>query len=57
MAATPSREIILFGTEEPAAKARLLKAGPLTAELDAGNLRYIRYEGLEAIRANRLLGP
>ena len=51
MAATPSREIILFGTEEPAVQAQLLKAGPLTAELDAGNLRYIRYEGLEAIRA------
>ena len=51
MAEFPSRATMLFGTEEPAARARVLKAGPLTAELDAGNLRYIRYEGREAIRA------
>ena len=51
MAEHPSRAIMLFGTEEPAAETRLLKAGPLTAELDAGNLRYIRYRGREAIRA------
>ena len=47
----PSRAIMLFGTEEPAAETRLLKAGPLSAELDAGNLRYIRHGGREAIRA------
>ena len=51
MSQTPSRAIMRFGTEEPAAEARSLQAGPLTAELDAGNLRYIRYEGCEAIRA------
>ena len=51
MAEAPSRAIMLFGTDEPAAETRLLKAGPLTAELDAGNLRYIRHEGHEAIRA------
>ena len=51
MAEAPSRAIMLFGTEEPAAETRLLKAGPLTAELDAGNLRYIRHDGREAIRA------
>ena len=42
---------MLCGTDEPAAETRLLKAGPLTAELDAGNLRYIRHDGREAIRA------
>ena len=42
---------MLFGTDEPAADTRLLVAGPLSAELDAGNLRYIRYHGREAIRA------
>lgn len=47
----PSREIKRFGTEEPAAESRRLIAGPLSAELDAGNLRYVRYAGREAIRA------
>ena len=51
MVEAPSRAIMHFGTEEPAAETRRLKAGPLTAELDAGNLRYIRYGGHEAIRA------
>ena len=41
----------LFGTEEPPVDTRLLRAGPLSVELDAGNLRYIRYHGHEAIRA------
>ena len=41
----------LFGTEEPPVETRLLRAGPLSVELDAGNLRYIRYDGHEAIRA------
>ena len=43
--------IKLFGTDEPASATRLLKAGPVTVELDGGNLRYIRYLGHEAIRA------
>ena len=52
MAEAPSRAIMLFGTDEPAADPRRLKAGPLTAALDAGNLRYNRHEGREAIRSN-----
>ena len=51
MAVSPSLAIKLFGTNEPPADTRLLRAGPLTAELDAGNLRYIRFGGREAIRA------
>ena len=51
MAEAPSRAIMRFGTDEPTAETRLLKAGPLTAELDAGNLRYIRHGSREAIRA------
>ena len=43
--------IKLFGTDEPVPEARLLTAGPVTVELDGGNLRYIRYQGHEAIRA------
>ena len=48
---SPSREIKLFGTDEPATESRSLRAGPLSVELEAGNLRYIRYAGREAIRA------
>jgi D-apionolactonase len=43
--------IKLFGTDEPVPEARVLRAGPVTVELDGGNLRYIRYLGHEAIRA------
>ncbi|MHA1152674.1 MAG: D-apionate lactonase [Alphaproteobacteria bacterium] len=46
-----SRSIKLFGTDEPPVETRLLRAGPLSVELDGGNLRYIRYDGHEAIRA------
>jgi hypothetical protein len=42
---------MLFGTEEPVATPRSLRAGPLTAEIEAGNLRHIRYSGVEALRA------
>ncbi len=51
MAAQPSLGIRFFGTEEEVAPPRLLKAGPLTAEFEAGNLRYIRYDGVEIMRA------
>ena len=47
----PSLAVRLFGTEEPVAPLHILKAGDLTAELDAGNLRHIRYGGVEIIRA------
>jgi len=51
MAAKPSRVICLFGTDESVEPPRLLKAGPLSAEFEAGNLRYIRFHGIEMIRA------
>ncbi|MBS0444392.1 MAG: hypothetical protein JSR59_00440 [Proteobacteria bacterium] len=47
----PSRAIRLYGTDEPLVAPRLLKAGPLTAELENGNLRYVRYDGIEMLRA------
>lgn len=47
----PSTRFKYFGTDEPPAETRLLRAGPMTVELDAGNLRYVRYDGHEAIRA------
>ena len=47
--------IKLFGTDAPVPETRLLTAGPVTVELDGGNLRYIRYQGREAIRAMKIL--
>ncbi len=48
---TPSLAIRLYGTDEPVTPPRILTAGRLTAELDAGNLRHIRFGGAEIIRA------
>jgi hypothetical protein len=47
----PSRALLLYGTEEPVPPTRLLRAGPLSAEFENGNLRYIRFGGEEVIRA------
>lgn len=47
----PSRAIRLFGTEEPLPERRELRAGPLVCTLEAGNLRWIRLGGVEAIRS------
>ena len=51
MSTTPSRAIMLFGTEQPVAPPKTLRAGPLTVELENGNLRYVRYRGIEVLRA------
>jgi hypothetical protein len=48
---TISDSIRLYGTDEPVEPPRILRAGPLTVEFDAGNLRHIRYHGHEMIRA------
>jgi hypothetical protein len=47
----PSHAVMLTGTDQEVEPPRLLTAGKLTAELEAGNLRYIRYDGSEMIRA------
>ncbi len=47
----PSHAVMLTGTDQEVSPPRLLTAGKLTAELEAGNLRYIRYDGTEMIRA------
>jgi D-apionolactonase len=47
----PSRSLRLYGTDQPVTPPRTLQAGPLTVELEAGNLRYIRYGGVEMIRS------
>jgi hypothetical protein len=46
-----SDSIRLYGTDESVEAPRILRAGPLTAELAAGNLRHIHYHGREMIRA------
>jgi hypothetical protein len=51
MSDAPSLAVRLFGTDEPVTPLRILRAGALTAELDTGNLRHIRYAGVEIIRA------
>jgi hypothetical protein len=51
MVEAPSLGIRLYGTERPIVPPRLLRAGDLTAELEAGNLRYFRFAGAEMIRA------
>jgi hypothetical protein len=45
-----SRAVKLYGTDVPDAKRRELKAGAMTAVLDNGALRYIRYKGVEVLR-------
>jgi hypothetical protein len=49
--ATPSRPIKLCGTEQLDVVGRVLTAGPLSAELDGGNLRYLKVAGVEVLRA------
>src|SRR5688572_4418307 len=52
MAATkPSRAIALTGTEQPDAPGRMLTAGPMSVEFDNGQLRYLKVNGVEVLRA------
>ena len=46
----PSRSVKLCGTEESGPPCRKLTAGPLTAELENGQLRYVSFKGVEAVR-------
>jgi hypothetical protein len=46
----PSRAVKLCGTEEVDPPSQKLTAGPLTAELENGQLRYIAFKGVEALR-------
>lgn len=46
-----SRAIKLFGTEEPVPERRVLTAGPVTATLENGQLRWIKIGEAEAIRS------
>ena len=49
--ASVSPAIKRCGTEQPDVPGRVLTAGPLSVELDNGNLRYLRVGGVEVLRA------
>jgi len=46
-----SETVILFGTEEPDEKGRVLSAGSLSVEFHRGNLRYVRRGDRELMHA------
>src|SRR3982074_2914097 len=48
--ARASRAVKLCGTEQPDGVVQVLSAGPLSVELDNGNLRYLRVAGVEVLR-------
>ncbi len=48
---TPSHAVKLTGAEQPDVIGQILSAGPMSAEFDNGNLRYIRLNGVEVLRA------
>ena len=50
MPESPSRAVMLFGTEEATDAPRTLTAGPLTAELQNGELRHLSHGGIEVLR-------
>ena len=45
-----SEQVKCYGTAQEAPPIVVLQAGPLSLELDGGAVRYIRYDGYEAIR-------
>jgi len=46
-----SRAVKLCGTEEVDPPTRRLAAGPLSVELENGQLRYVTFAGREVLRA------
>ena len=46
----PSPAVILYGTEHPPASIDCFQLGPLSFDLEAGKIRYIRFAGIEALR-------
>ncbi len=50
MAAVISRGVKLCGTDETDPVSRRLRAGPLSVELENGNVRYVRFAGIEVLR-------
>jgi hypothetical protein len=44
------RNVLYYGREDPLPERRILRAGPLTAVFEDGNLRYIRFGAREVLR-------
>jgi hypothetical protein len=40
----------IFGTDEPPLAVRTLTAGPMSVEVEGGQLRYLRFHGVEVLR-------
>ena len=51
MAGDAMEAVILYGTEQPPAPIRRFQQGPLSFDLEAGKLRYIRLAGIEVLRS------
>ncbi|MDZ5696519.1 hypothetical protein [Chelativorans sp. M5D2P16] len=51
MAPEAEEALRLYGTAVPPTPCRILRAGALEARLEGGNLRYLRYDGHEVLRA------
>lgn len=51
MTGDASAAVTLYGTEQPPAPVRAFTQGPLSFDLEAGKLRYIRVAGIEVIRS------
>jgi len=49
--AQPERAITLCGTDQLEVVGRVLRAGPLEVEFDNGQLRYLKVNGVEVLRA------
>ena len=45
-----SARVIRYGRDQPLPERRLLRAGPLTAVLEQGDLRYVKVAGQEVVR-------
>src|SRR3546814_706999 len=52
---TPSRAVMLCGTEPTETPSRVLAAGPLSVEFENGALRYVRLGGVTVLRAHAFL--
>jgi hypothetical protein len=49
--AQPERAIALCGTDQPEVAGRVLHAGPMEVEFENGQLRYLKVNGVEVLRA------
>ena len=51
MTGDATEAVILYGTEQPPAPIQRFQQGPLSFDLEAGKLRYIRLAGIEVLRS------